>query len=610
MRGDIRDFLKRVALAYGLVALLLLLTNAGGIAAGRFPDPDDALRLVELRDWLGGQGWFDVTQHRIDPAHGGVAMHWSRIVDVPLAMVVLALRPLLGGDGAEMAAMLIVPMLTLAVVLVLVARVAWERLGAEAATLSCLTLAMSVPVVTQIRPMRIDHHGWQVAAAMLALQGLMTRHARIGGWISGAALAIGLSISLEGLPLTVVFGALGAWRWLRPMGNIGSARAALERLQGADASASSHLAKDAGETKYWLAHFAAALAVVSLACFAATRWGDWAQHCDAIAPVHLAMFVWAAVVLRLWRGPALVGFAITGVGALALYFGLAPQCRAGSFNMLDPLVQRLWYQQVAEGLPVWRQDWATALQTVVPPLFALYACAGLIRRSAGEERVWWREYMLILGGALGVAVLVTRAGAVAGAFSAVPLAWLVGEGLVAARQGRPVAVLGIVAAMVPSAPITVWGMVPHKASSPTTTTAQRVSTCEARRHAAVLNTMPRGTILAPLDIGPDLLLGSRDSVLATGHHRGARGMHDAIAAFVAPPDQARAIIRANHIAYVALCPDLGEPQIYAREAPHGLAAQLLAGRAPSWLAPVAADGLQIWRVRYAGVNFIAAPFMQ
>ncbi|NOW47858.1 hypothetical protein FHW96_004040 [Novosphingobium sp. SG751A] len=569
MRGDIRDFLKRAALAYGLVVLLLLLTNAGAIAAGRFPDPDDALRLVELRDWLGGQGWFDVTQHRIDPAHGGVAMHWSRLVDVPLAMVVLALRPLLGGVGAEMAALLIVPMVTLAVVLVLVARVAWERLGAEAATLSCLTLAMSVPVVTQIRPMRIDHHGWQVAAAMLALQGLMTRHARIGGWISGAALAIGLSISLEGLPLTVVFGALGAWRWLR-----------------------------AGETKYWLAHFATGLAGASLACFAVTRWGDWAQHCDAIAPVHLAMFVWAAVVLRVWRGPALMGFAVTGAGALALYFGLAPQCRGGSFNMLDPLVQRLWYQQVAEGLPVWRQDWATALQTVVPPLFALFACVQLIRRSAGEERVWWQEYTLLLGGALGVALLVTRAGAVAGAFAAVPLAWLVGEWLSAARRGRPIAVLGIVAAMVPSAPITVWGMVPHKVSGPAAPSAQRVSACEARRHAAVLNALPQGTILAPLDIGPDLLLGSRDSVLATGHHRGARGMHDVIAAFVAAPDQARGIIRANHIAYVALCPDLGEPQIYAREAPQGLAAQLLAGRVPSWLVPAAArgDGLQVWRV--------------
>lgn len=589
MRGNIGDFLKRVALAYGLVAVLLLLTNAGAIAAGRFPDPDDALRLVELRDWLGGQGWFDVTQHRIDPAHGGVAMHWSRLVDVPLAAAVLALRPVLGAAGAEMAALLIVPMLTLALVMLLAARVAWERLGPQAATLSCLTLAMSVPVVTQIRPMRIDHHGWQVAAAMLALQGMMTRHARIGGWISGAALAIGLSISLEGLPLTAVFGALGAWRWLR-----------------------------GGETREWLAHFAAALAVVSITCFAATRWGDFAQHCDAVAPVHLAMFVWAAAALAVLRhlrapvGAVIAGFAITGAGALALYLGLAPQCRGGSFNMLDPLVQRLWYQQVAEGLPVWRQDWTTALQTLVPPLFALYACAGLIRRSAGEERVWWQEYALVLAGALGVAVLVTRAGAVAGALAAVPLAALLGQWLEAARGGRPLALLGIAVAMVPAAPITLWGMVPHGGAQDTAPAAARVSACEARRHAAVFAHVPRGTVLAPLDIGPDLLLGGADSVLATGHHRGARGMHDVIAAFIAAPDQAHAILRANRIAYVALCPDLGEPRIYAREAPQGLAAQLLGGRAPPWLTPltVRGEGLQVWRVDQPGTNFIAAPFMQ
>ena len=68
MRGDIREFLKRVALAFGLVTLLLFLTNLPGILALRFPDPDDALRLVQLRDWLAGQGWYDMVQHRVDPA--------------------------------------------------------------------------------------------------------------------------------------------------------------------------------------------------------------------------------------------------------------------------------------------------------------------------------------------------------------------------------------------------------------------------------------------------------------------------------------------------------------------------------------------------------------
>ena len=46
---------------------------------------DDAMRLVEVRDLLAGQGWFDLTQYRLSPP-GGVAMHWSRLVDVPLAV--------------------------------------------------------------------------------------------------------------------------------------------------------------------------------------------------------------------------------------------------------------------------------------------------------------------------------------------------------------------------------------------------------------------------------------------------------------------------------------------------------------------------------------------
>ena len=41
------------------------------------------MRLVEVRDLIAGQGWFDLTQHRLDPP--GVSMHWSRVIDAPLA---------------------------------------------------------------------------------------------------------------------------------------------------------------------------------------------------------------------------------------------------------------------------------------------------------------------------------------------------------------------------------------------------------------------------------------------------------------------------------------------------------------------------------------------
>src|SRR5581483_4863516 len=58
---------------------------------------DDAMRLVQARDFLNGQGWYDTTQHRMN-APFGLPMHWSRLVDAGIASVYLLFR--LGLDPA------------------------------------------------------------------------------------------------------------------------------------------------------------------------------------------------------------------------------------------------------------------------------------------------------------------------------------------------------------------------------------------------------------------------------------------------------------------------------------------------------------------------------
>src|ERR1700704_7183794 len=80
-------------------ALLLIIWLAtvmaqllAGFGRGNEMSTDDAMRLVEVRDLLAGQGWFDLTQYRLDPPAGGV-MHWSRIVDVPIAFLIQILQP-------------------------------------------------------------------------------------------------------------------------------------------------------------------------------------------------------------------------------------------------------------------------------------------------------------------------------------------------------------------------------------------------------------------------------------------------------------------------------------------------------------------------------------
>ena len=70
------------------VSLILLAVAATRIPDNQYPGPDDALRLVQVRDLLAGQPWFDLHQYRMTPPDGTL-MHWSRLVAIPIAGMIL-----------------------------------------------------------------------------------------------------------------------------------------------------------------------------------------------------------------------------------------------------------------------------------------------------------------------------------------------------------------------------------------------------------------------------------------------------------------------------------------------------------------------------------------
>jgi hypothetical protein len=579
------DLLLRVGLAWAMIAALLLVTNLTAILAYRFPDPDDTLRLVQVRDLIAGQGWFDLTQHRIDAVGGGVAMHWSRLVDVPVAGVILALRGLIGQGAAETVALILVPLLTFGAALLLAGRIAWRLLGDEAAGFACLSMALSVPLIQQMRPMRIDHHGWQIVCALAAMNGLMARSPRRGGWATGIALAAWLAISIEGLPLAAAICGVAALRWLRDR----------------------HDAQ-------WFVCTMQGLAAGSLAIFAATRgFASLAEHCDAISPAHLVAFGLGAVAATglaqlepLPRGAIFGGLALIAAMAGAAVLSMAPQCAGGAFAEIDPLVARFWYNGVAEGLPVWEQDPALALQTVIPPLVGLFACIQLAGRSGDWLRRWWHEYAVVLAASLVVAVFVARAGAVAGALAAVPLGWQVRQWLRSARNlrrpgKRALVLAGMAFALLPAMPLTLLTLaMPAQAAIVGAGNEVRVSSCALPAAAKTLNALPAGEILAPLDIGPQILFESPHTVIATSHHRGQKAMRLVIELFTGSPDRARSLLADRGTRYIVICPAAGEAARYQAAAPNGFMTDLIAGKVPGWLQPVPVSGdgsVKIWRIR-------------
>src|SRR6185312_14295083 len=74
-----------LVLAFAAVLVVVAVNTATGFTSlGSTEDNDSLLRLVEVRDMLSGQNWFDLHQYRMGP-EGGFVMHWSRLVDAPLA---------------------------------------------------------------------------------------------------------------------------------------------------------------------------------------------------------------------------------------------------------------------------------------------------------------------------------------------------------------------------------------------------------------------------------------------------------------------------------------------------------------------------------------------
>ena len=576
------------------------------IAERRFPDPDDVLRLIQVRDLIGGQGWFDLHQYRINPPEG-VMMHWSRLVDIPLALLILALEPFLGMEQAEWVAALILPPLILLAVMQIVARLAWRLADRQTAIFSAIVLALWSGFLVQMQPLRIDHHAWQILSVAVALWAISWRQPIRGGAVAGTAMGLGTMISLELLPLVAGFGIVLAIRW------------ALDHRD-----------------RVWLTAYMQALAMTLAVVFVLTKSGSaLSTYCDAVTLPHVGFFVIAAlgtsVIASRQRLPLItLGalFILTGAIGAGFIALSAPQCFTAPFGVLDPLVHKFWYSNVKEGMPIWR----LAPTDYIPAgLHMLIACIGSIAimlRQRDWLRQWWAEYTVLLVIACLAAAATFRSLYFVAVIGAIPTAWLASRALQLLREGETLAhkivapILLYVVIMPGSVAGAALGLLGGEServgqsSDGKALVLVRDSSCDLARSTMGFNSLEPATFFAPLDVGPFVLLNTPHSVVATGHHRANLAIRDTIAGFIGTPAEARAIIDRHGAGYVAICTEIAEPHVLAKAGGEGsFAARLLADNPPEWLEEVdlgTPEAFKVWRVRrdQAGRKSIAAPLMQ
>ncbi len=565
--------------AMAVMFVMLLIMRTPAIIALRFADPDDVLRMVQLRDLLSGQDWFDVTQYRFDKPSGGLAMHWSRLVDVPLVLVTALLWPIMGMENATVGAAIIVPLITLGCIIYLTAKLARRLIGSEAVLPALVALGMSIPLLGQIMPLRVDHHGWQIVMALTALCGATSKDAQRGAVVAGLALSAWMAISIEGLPVTIAFLGVFAMRWLRKQSD-----------------------------SAWFVLSMVTLAGTSFALFLATRGFNSANACDMISPVQLAVFgtgaLGAVALSKFDPKPAIVrmaGLAAIAASCAGVMLSIAPLCAGGGFAGMDPLVEGFWYRGVLEGQPLWANPISDALKAAIPPLFGLVGSWMLSRRALGKvERDCWIDYMLLLSASFLVTVFVIRAGSVAGAFAAVPAGWA-GYQMITALGGlNPKSQRKLVmGSAVFAGVLLVFGLIrPTHQQAIAASAPSQINACDVTKTAPLLNRLPTGEIFAPLDVGPQLLLDTRHSIVASGYHRGQTSMRVVISTFLGSAADARSTIQGRKTAYLALCADAGEIARYRGFSPQGFAARLADGESFDWLEPVpTGTNLRLWRVK-------------
>jgi hypothetical protein len=562
-----------VILFWAGFALWSIVNRLGAIHGFALGDTDDNMRIAQVRALLGGQGWFDLVQHRLDPAHGGANIHWSRLVDLPIAGLILGLRPLLGGPDAERWATAIAPLLAFLPMLFGLALIARRLVDERATPLVLATMLFAVSTTGMVQPLRIDHHGWQLAFLALALAGLADPKRRRGGVVTGLASAGSLAIGLEMMIYLALMGAAHVAFWVA----------------------------DRGERKRMLAYAVSLSGGTAAAFLLFASIANRAAVCDALSPVWLGDALVAGALLAglaMWRAERwtwrLAAAAVAGAVVLGFHALASPQCLS-RLEGVSPEATALWLSHVREARPVYRHGWEAAALILSLPVAGSVGYGLLAWRSRRDCDLLRRTLAVAVPAFTALALLFwqTRTGPAAqmmaapGAVAVVLILAPLAFGSKHAWLRVPGTVLVVVAGLGALVPLVVGQFPdkPKKASEKRVNVANRV--CPSLRALAPVARQPRGLIFTFVDLGPRIISVTPHDAIAGPYHRNDQAIADVMNAFRGDAAQAHRIIVDDYRSdYLLVCPDMSTATIFQSETPKGFYMQLMKGRVPAWLTPI------------------------
>ncbi|MND43897.1 hypothetical protein D3C80_347230 [compost metagenome] len=551
------------------------------------PDNDDVMRLVEIRDWLGGQSWFDLMQYRLGLS-GGTLMHWSRFIDAPIGGLIKLFSLFMPVEMAEGVAASVWPLLLIGPLLLAVG-FASRRLGGEADGPRVMHIALGLGALfaftcMKFRPGALDHHNVQLVLAIGITALLADRRGNtLGHAVAGIATALAIAIGAETTPFVAIVCVCVAARWIWQ----GAGFASAARAFGLSLA---------------LAITAAFFATIPPSAYAAVTCDNLSLGFFSLSALGGAgLFSLACLPARAGMGIRLAASFVLGtiIGALALL--IAPQCLGSPLANLDPMLVELWLDHVTEAQSItaqMQQFPETIAGFYVVGLFAVFACA--LRIWRGDDRGLHLLFLALVSASWAVALVQIRGSLFANLLSIPPLALLIADLQKKARDNpKSISInLGFALATLASVPV-VWGLggvILKQGVGATsmdvlaTENAGEDNTCGDAQDMVALRSLPPGMIAAPSNRGAGILRFTQHRVLAAPYHRNQGGMLAELQIGMAKPDDALALLKNAGVTTLAFCRNDPQTENLIELYRDGLYASLAGGELPTYLSPVRSDG--------------------
>lgn len=506
-------------------------------------DPDSWLRLTLVRDWLLGGSWYDHRVMHSNAPYGGSISPWTRPLDLIIAALTAIQPESVDISLRLMRASLLLPVLWMTLLVLGIHRVIRAILPLPSAYAMAGVMVVTLPMLWNYFSLgNADHHALLAVLFIWAMGGVLSESpSRRLMAFTGVLLGLQLWVSVESLMLIALIYSWYGMCWLR----------------GDD------------RKMVYLSWLSSITALTSLLALMIERpWAQWLQPIyDSISIVHVfaltlaALFAWGLRIARARCMAYRLGYAMAGGGIMLVALALTyPKFLHGPMVDVHPFILSDFLPRISEAKPFYKLSLPTLLAMMLVPCVALALCLSAWLRPANAfytrdtahvlaffilgtlllylSQQRWSYYLLplsIVAVAPFLATLFTPENAlVAQRWPASMLLSLTPSAQAKRRMPITLAILGLpfvllLLAAEPELPANAPADLTNSTYASRLLSAERDSCYRTARvlirSGELQRVLPEpSTILAPPDLGTEILFFTHHQIVASNYHREGEGL--------------------------------------------------------------------------------------